>query len=290
MIRKSLIIGLFLSLVVVIGWSEEIYCRYELNERVFYGKVEGDMIAQLTNAPWAGGIPAGLKVEKERVRFLHPSEPQKIIGLAGSYKEAWEEGKKPFKTVRWFLKPPTSAASPGDDVILPAALDELLVETELAIVIGKRVKNADEKKAQDAIFGYTVANDIVGSVDSYHKIQGEPLDQEETLLPFALKHGDNFSPYGPFIYCGVDWNNRERTLIVSNEEKGKKEIYKHTTANLVYTPAKMVSDLSRVFVLEPGDVIFTGTSAALPAHAGDRMEVTVEGLGTIVNHVVAPQN
>lgn len=277
-------------LCVMIGWSEEIYCRYQTKDgNVHYGRVEGSKILQLSAAPWCDGIETGHSISREEVKFLHPSEPQKLLGMGGTYREAWPKGTTPFNTVRWFLKPPSSAASPNEDVVLPAALDTLMVETELVIVIGKKVKNADLQTAKEAIFGYTLGNDIVGDATSYHRVNGEPLDQPESLLLPALKQGDGFSPYGPFIYRGVDWNNRERTLTVKNSETGKNLRYSHNTSNLIYTPEKIVSDLSRVFTLFPGDVIFTGTTEALPAQAGDVMKVSIEGFESITNRVSAPR-
>lgn len=277
-----------LSAVLLIGfasiaaYTESVYCRYSYNG-VHYGRVQGDFIHQLTAAPWAGGRETGKVVRVDDAKLMHPSEPQKIFGLSGSYREAWN-GKQPFNTVRWFLKPPSAAGSPGDVVALPASLDEVLVETELVIVIGKRVKDASPKQAKDAIFGYSVGNDMVGSVTSYHRVNNEPADQEETLLPFGLKIGDKFATFGPYIYTDVDWNNRLRTLTVVSPS-GKTQYYEHNTSNLVYTPEKMVSDLSRVCVLEPGDVIFTGTTKALPAHDGDEVTVTIEGFAELHNTI-----
>lgn len=283
---------LFAVLILVLlplafSWGEEVYCRYEAAGAVHYGKVEGESIHQLDQAPWDGGQATGRTIPVKEARLLHPSVPQKIFGISGSYKEAWAGGKKPFNTIRWFLKPPSAAASPDEDVILPASLDELEVETELVLVIGKRVKNAGLDEAKESIFGYTVGNDIVGSATSYHRVNGEPLDQPEALLGPGLKIGDGFAPFGPFIHRGVDWRNRERALKVSNPSQNKELIYKHNTSNMLFPPEKIVSDLSRVCVLEPGDIIFTGTTAALPARAGDIMEITVEGLGTLVNRVKA---
>lgn len=279
-----------LVLVPVMGlWSEEVYCRYQAGSDVFYGRVDGGTIHQLSAAPWASGKETGQSIAVKQVKLLHPSEPQKILGMSGTYKEAWKGGKKPFNTIRWFLKPPTSAASPNEEVVLPAAVDLLQAESELVIVIGKPVKNASEKEAKEAIFGYSVGNDLVGDVTSYHRIQGESDDQVETLLPPGLKMGDGFAPYGPFIHRGIDWNNRVRTLTVTNSKTNKNLVYKHSTSNLIFTPEKMVSDLSRVFSLNPGDVIFTGTTDVLPAQAGDVMEVGIEGLGSIVNPVKAAQ-
>lgn len=262
------------------AFAEDVFCRYEYNG-VHYGKVEGGWVHQLTAAPWANGTPTGKVVKIEDAKFLHPSEPKKIFGIAGSYREAWI-GKKPFNTIRWFLKPPSAAGSPGDVVDLPASLDEVLVETELVIVIGKRVKDASVEDAKKAIFGYSVGNDMVGSVTSYHKMNGEPLDQEETILPPSLKIGDKFATYGPFIHQGIDWKNRLRTLKVYTSS-GETLTYEHNTSNMIFPPEKIVSDLSRVCVLEPGDVIFTGTTGALPAHAGDRTVVGIEGIGELEN-------
>ncbi|MGC9328871.1 MAG: fumarylacetoacetate hydrolase family protein, partial [Candidatus Hinthialibacter sp.] len=211
---KRIVFGMLLSFCLPLlgAWSEEVFCRYQAGGEIYYGQVYGDLIHQLSGAPWNGGVDTGHTILIKQVKLLHPSEPQKIFGLSGAYKENWTNGKTPFNTIRWFLKPPSAAASPDEDVILPASVDTLLVETELVIVIGKRVKDASVEEAKKAIFGYTVGNDIVGDVTSYHRIQGEPLDQEETLLSPGLKMGDGFAPYGPFIYRGVDWKNRLRTL------------------------------------------------------------------------------
>ncbi len=263
------------------------YCRFEKAGRVSYGRVDGEVIHVLDAAPWNGGSETGETVLLGQVHLLSPSQPRVVLGLSRSYREAWN-GEKPYKSVRWFLKPPSSAAAPGDTVFLPASLDEVLVEVELVIVIGKRVKDASEAEAAEAIFGYTVGDDIVGSIDSYHRVNAEPLDQKETLLGPGLKIGDRFAPFGPFVYRGVNWKGLIRRLKVENSATGKKLTYEHTTAHLVYTPAKIVRDLSRVLTLSPGDVIFTGTTKALPARDGDVVTVEIEGLGHFSNPIVKP--
>lgn len=287
--RIGLFMGFFLLVTLATTWGEEVYCRYQAGNEISYGRVYGDSIHPLTAAPWAEGKETGKTIPAAQVKFLHPSEPQKIIGMSGTYKEAWANGKKPYNTIRWFLKPPTSAASPGEDIVLPAAVDLLQAETELVIVIGKPVKNASEETAKAAIFGFCAGNDLVGDPTAYHRIQGESDSQVETLLPPGLKMGDGFAPYGPFIHRGVDWKNRVRTLTVVNSKTGKKQTYEHNTSNMIYTPEKIVSDLSRVFSLNPGDVIYTGTTGVIPAEAGDVMEVSIEGLGTLTNPVKATQ-
>ncbi len=272
--------------ITALSVKSQTFCRFQDDQTIAYARVEGDTLYALTAAPWEGGEMTGNWVLQESVRLLHPSTPQVILGLSGAYEESWA-GRTPLKTVRWFLKPPGSAASPGDDVVLPASLDEVLVETELVIVIGKRIKNGTPETAAEAIFGYTAGNDIVGSVPSYHRLQGESDDQEETLLGPGLKIGDGFAVFGPYIHRSIDWRHRMRRLEVIDGVSGEKSVYTHNTSGLLYSPAKIVSDLSRVLTLSPGDIIFTGTTSALPAQAGDVVKVSVEGLGTFTNRIVS---
>lgn len=284
---KFLFIVVLLFSFLNMTQAQDVFCRYQKDGGVHYGKVVGKTIRQLNQAPWLGVQETGSVVPLQEVKLLHPSEPQVILGLSGSLRQAWK-GKKPFKTVRWFLKPPSAVASPGEAVILPAALDEVEVEVELIIVIGKKVKNADPNEAQQAIFGYTIGDDIVGSVDSYHRLAGELLTQQEKLLAPGLKIGDGFAPTGPFIYRGIDWQNRRKKIVVHSREPERNTEYTETTADLVYSPAKIVSDLSRVLTLSPGDIIFTGTGKSFPAKAGDTVTVSIEGLGSLTNSIVKP--
>lgn len=279
----TLIILSFISMTNNI--AQEVFCRFEYKSTVQFGKVEGEKIFPLDKAPWDGGKKIGKAIEAGEVKFLHPSEPQVILGLGKSYLDSWK-GDEPYGSVRWFLKPPSSAASPDQDIIIPASLEKIKVEVELVIVIGKKVKNADKKEAEKAIFGYTLGNDVVGWVDSYHEVQGEPSDQKETLLAPGLKIGDAFAPFGPFIYTNIDWKDRNRELIVTDEEGNKKVHYEHNTSNMAYTPAKMVSDLSKVLTLSPGDIIMSGTSKSFVVQAGDLLEISIEGMGTMKNKIV----
>lgn len=283
--QKILVLLLIVFSTKVISDMPNVYCRYEYENGVHYGEVVNNLVHELDTAPWLGSSRTGKVVKIEEVKLLHPTEPQVIIGLGGAYKNSWE-GKTPLKTVRWFLKPPSSAASPGDDIVLPKSLDEVKVETELVLVIGEKVKDADEQTAAEAIFGYTIGNDIMGNADSYHRIEGEPLDTKENLLGPGLKIGDKFAPFGPFIYTGIEWQNRDWSLIIENNKTNKKFVHKDNTSNLVYPPAKIVSDLSKILTLNPGDVIFSGTSKSMIAGEGDIITISVEGLGTLRNQII----
>ena len=257
-----------------------VYCRYELDGQVHYGRVEGATIHTLNNAPWEGGRQTGATVAVDSVRLLHPSVPRVIVGLGAAYREAWE-GKQVPNTVRWFIKPPTSAASPGEDIVLPAAIEEVRVEVELVIVLGKTVKNATEEEAAEAIFGYTVGNEIGGSVEDYRNRHAEP-EMQEVFLAGGMKMGDGFAPFGPYIRRGLE-GPFIRRLEVRSDDPTRVVRTEHSTANLLYSPAKIISDLSRIFTLSPGDVIFTGTNASHPVRAGDEVRVEIEGLGSLLN-------
>lgn len=262
-----------------------IYCRYDYQNEIKYGKVEGQLIIPLDKAPWLGGVKNGAPIPVDKVRLLHPSEPQVILGLGAAYRNSWKD-RKPPNTVRWFLKPPSAAASPGDNILLPESLDEVKVETELVIVIGKTVKDADEAEAGDAIFGYTIGNDVMGNAASYHRLEGEPEDIPESLLGPGLKICDNFAPFGPFIYTGIDWKDWNWSLIIENNKTTKKLVHKDNTSNLVYPPEKIVSDLSKVLTLNPGDIIFSGTSKSMIAGNGDVVTVIIDGLGALINRII----
>ncbi len=270
--------------------QEEVYCRFQWKDKINYGKVEGKEIHILDKAPWQNGKETGQNLTLDKVKLLNPSEPSLIIGLSKSYKESWK-GKTPPKNVRWFIKPPTAAGAPGDDIVIPPSFDAIKVEVEMVIVIGKKVKNADEAEARDAIFGYTTGNDVVGTVDSYHKVNGEQADLAENVLATGLKISDGFEPFGPFIHRNMDWKNRERIMEVINSVTGEKEVdYKNSTSSLLYSPAKIVSDLSKVLTLNPGDIISSGTSKSFPAKGGDIIKINVEGLGGFNSKVVNVSN
>lgn len=271
------------------GFTQDVFCRFEYKSAIQYGKVENNKVKALDKAPWEEGKLTGSVFEIEKVKLLHPSEPKIILGLGKSYTDSWK-GEKPYNTVRWFLKPPSAAASPWKDIILPTSLDKIKVEVELVIVIGKKVKDANEAEAEQAIFGYTLGNDIVGEVGAYHVKNGEPPEQEETLLASGLKIGDDFAPFGPFIYTHIDWKNRQLGLKITDKDGNEKVHYENNTSNLAYTPAKIVSDMSKVLTLSPGDIIMSGTTKSFVAEAGDNVEISIEGIGMFRNKILNKTN
>lgn len=269
--------------------QSEKFCRFEKDGISYYGKYEENIIHQLEREPWFGIEHTGITYELSEVKLLYPSEPKKIIGLVKAYKQAWEN-KNPPSFVRWFLKPASSAASDYDSVFLPSAFDQIKVECELTIIIGKEIKDADQEEAEAAIFGYTVGNDIMGYDESFVKYTGDTLEYKDPSLAAALKISDRFAPYGPMIYTNYNWQDRNFSLSIRNSDSNKEVIYNDNTNNLLYTPAKIVSNLSKILTLYPGDVIMTGTSKSFVAGSGDIVTVEIEGLGKLTNYISVKRN
>jgi len=266
--------------------AEEVYCRVAGAEGAgSYGLVNGDTIQLLDAPPWNGGRATGATTPLAHATLLPPSEPRNILCLANSY--AGKE-KAPPKYIRWFAKTAGAAATDGDTIEIPPVVDQLKAEVEIVIVVGRRLKNATEAEAQEAIFGYAPGNEIFGFAESFQKVNGEDPSRAEVMLAAGLKLGDKFTPFGPFIHRGSAWTNRLRTLEVTNAATGKKQSYRGDCSGFLYTPERVLSELSKVLTLEPGDLVFTGTERALVLDSGDKVTAEIQGLGKLTNHIVRP--
>ena len=278
MIRTTLVLACSLFLAQVA--CADTFCRFHFDGADYYGRVDADTIHVLSGAPWLDGEATGRKVKLQDVPLPPRSEPRNIIGIAGAYASP---DSNPPKTSRWFAKSPSGAATDGDVVVIPDSLDALKVEVELVIVIGASAKNASVDEARSAIFGYATGTEIFGFVESYHRVSDEEMNRTESLLAPALKLGDNYAPFGPFIYSDVDWRNRQRKLSVTSPSGEMRVTYEHNTSGLLYPPEKIVADLSRVLTLEPGDLVFSGTSKAFIIKAGETVTTEIEGFGVLNN-------
>lgn len=113
------------------------------------------------------------------------------------------------------------------------------------------------------------------------------MDMPESILATGLKICDGFQPYGPFIYSGIDWKEKNITLDVSYKDSDEKFHHKQNTKTFLYTPGKIVSDLSKVLTLSPGDIISTGTIKSFPVKPDAEVKITIEGLGELHNKIVS---
>lgn len=221
---------------------------------------------------------AGAPVPLADLAPLPPVVPGKFIGLWNNYKAAAEKGGQAHPThPLWFLKADTSLAGPEAEVTLPDSAGRVIFEGELGIVIGQTCKNAaNEAEAEAAILGYTCVNDIT----SLDVLNADPSFAQWT----RAKSFDGFGVIGPVIATGLDW----RALVVKVMVDGR-ERQSYEASDMILTPPQIVQLLSQDMTLNPGDVIACGTSlGARPVKAGQRVEVVIDGIGSLGVTLVAP--
>ncbi len=243
-----------------------------------HGLDRGDRLSRLSAPPWLGGELVGVDDEPGSPR-LAPCEPSKIICIGLNYVEHVKEsltvapgtGVPPAEPL-FFFKPPSSALAPGGEIVKPAGLERLDPEGEMALVIGRRAQRVGESEALAHVAGVTAFNDV--SARDWQKRDGQWS---------RAKGSDTFAPFGPCIALGLDPRDLALELAVNGATRQRSR-----TSQLHFGPAFLVSWLSHFVTLEPGDVIATGTPAGIaPIVPGDIVTVTVEGVGTLVNTVVA---
>jgi len=206
------------------------------------------------------------------VRLLAPVIPRsKVIGIGKNYAaHAQEMGGDVPPEPLMFLKPNTSVVGPGDPVFYPRQSREVHYEGELAVVIGRICRDVPAEKATDVILGYTVANDVTAR------------DLQRSDVQFTRAKGfDSFCPLGPWMVTDVDVRDVEVRCEVNEEVRQLGR-----TKDMVFDPATLVSYVSHVMTLLPGDVVLTGTPAGVSQMVdGDVVTVTIEGLGSLTNRV-----
>jgi 2-keto-4-pentenoate hydratase/2-oxohepta-3-ene-1,7-dioic acid hydratase in catechol pathway len=236
----------------------------------------------------------------DKIKLLAPiPRPGKVLALAGNYSEHIKEAsiKRGFKlglsdssrqtTVpRPFLKPSTSVLSPNETIPWPCYSEQIDYELELAIVIGRTIKDANSKNALDAIAGYTISNDVSARSVTFKQGRTQrPWDEFYDWL--NGKWADGFMPMGPYLITAdeiKDVQNLEMELKVNGRTRQKAN-----TSQMIYPVADIVSFLSHIMTLEPGDVIATGTPAGVAVatgdflQSGDTIECKIEKLGTLTN-------
>ncbi len=239
----------------------------------------------------------------DSARLLAPvPRPGKVLGLAGNYAEHIKEAglklglsDSPCTTTvpRPFLMPATAVIGPGQQIPWPAYSRTIDYEIELAVIIGRPAKALSVAEAPAAVAGYTIANDVSARSVTFKKGRAErPWDQFYDWL--AGKWADGFCPMGPYLLTADqidDVQDLNLRLTVNGQIRQQAN-----TAQMIHTVAQIVSFLSHLMTLEPGDVIATGTPAGVGLatgdylQPGDRIDASIEHLGTLTNTLgPAPQ-
>jgi 2-keto-4-pentenoate hydratase/2-oxohepta-3-ene-1,7-dioic acid hydratase in catechol pathway len=239
---------------------------------------------------------AGAMIPLDSVKFLAPiPRPGKILALAGNYIEHIKEAglklglsDSPRLTTvpRPFIMPATAVANPGDEIPWPVYSETIDYELELAVVIGRKAKDIEAEQAMEVIAGYTIVNDVSARTVTFKKNRAvRPWDEFYDWL--NGKWADGFCPMGPYLLTAdeiEDVQNLDMKLTVNGQVRQKAN-----TSQMIHTVAQVVSFLSHMMTLEPGDIIATGTPSGVGLatgnylKAGDRIEATIDKLGTLAN-------
>ncbi len=228
---------------------------------------------------------AGLRHARDQVALLCPAAGAgKILGIGMNYHDAVAEAQAagvvlPADTI-WFGRPAGALCGPSDPVWFPRGCDDLDYEGELVIVIGKRCHGLTAEQARNAIGGYAVGNDVT-------------MRRRAFRSPVLGKYYDNQAPVGPVVVT-ADEIADPQALGVRTWLNGELR-QSGNTAGMLMDCAAIVAALSQVMILDPGDIIFTGTPAGIGGLAapprflrpGDVVRVEVDGIGSIENQVVA---
>ena len=247
--------------------------RYKKGRGVKWGVIESEIIREMKGSPFGEFEITSVTNKLDGVRLLAPCLPSKIVAIGLNYRDHAEEVKIEIpKAPILFMKPSTSVIGPGDSIIFPKMSRRVDYEAELGVVIKKVARAVPEDRATDYVLGYTCFNDVTAR-------DLQPKEGQWTLS----KSFDTFSPMGPWIVTDIDPSHLE----VSSYLNGERKQHSHT-GNLIFDVKKLVSYISHAMTLLPGDVIATGTPSGIGRMAiGDRIDIVVEGIGTLTNTVVA---
>ena len=220
-----------------------------------------------------GAWEYGRKIDDELPSLLPPVRPPKIVGVGRNYVEHAEElGNEVPEEPLLFLKAPTSVVGPAAPIVLPPESSEVHFEGEIAVVIRERLTAVDAARAAAAILGITCACDVTA----------RDLQRRDATFARA-KSFDSFCPLGPAILVGAQLETLRLTTRVNGVEAQSA-----SAAQMIFAIPELISFISRMMTLEPGDVVLTGTpSGVRPLVDGDSLEIEISGLGVLSNPVRA---
>jgi 2-keto-4-pentenoate hydratase/2-oxohepta-3-ene-1,7-dioic acid hydratase in catechol pathway len=254
--------------------------RYDARGKVKYGIWDDEVVRGIRGTPFSHFKKHsdeikfdGTTDEANTIRLLSPCVPSKVVCLGLNYRSHAEETKMPIPSLPLiFLKPSTAVIGPDEEIVLPRDSKRVDYEAELGIVISRKAKAVSQDRAKDYILGYTCVNDV-----------SERYAQVEDGQWTRAKGYDTFAPLGPNIATRIDPDDLKLETYLNGEIRQSA-----CTSDLIFGIAELVSFISNIMTLLPGDVIATGTPSGIGRmNPGDIVEVRIEGIGTLRNHVVA---
>ena len=248
--------------------------RFLKDGLIKFGIVEGERVIEIDGSIFGNFKKTAITHKLKQVKLMAPCEPSKIIAIGLNYKAHAMEFNKPLpEEPMIFMKPPTAVIGTGEEIIYPHHMSRHLdYEGELAIVVGKKAHMITEEDAKNYILGYTCFNDVTA-----RDLQGRDIQY------IRAKGFDTFAPMGPWIETEINpLDVRIETYL--NDEKKQDT----STKDMIFDVYHLLSFVSHVMTLLPGDIITTGTPSGIgKMKPGDRVEVRIEGVGNLINTVVS---
>jgi 2-keto-4-pentenoate hydratase/2-oxohepta-3-ene-1,7-dioic acid hydratase in catechol pathway len=246
---------------------------HEIHPDTRAGIIEDGRVHEIAGELWGARERTGRSWPLDEVKLLPPSVPGKIVCVGKNYVDhAAEMGGPPPKEPILFLKPPSSIVAPEDPVILPAISNRVDYEGEIAVVIARRCRLIpDTEDTKPYILGYTCLNDVTAR--DLQKRDGQWT---------RGKSFDTFCPFGPLLDTEAPSADTKLETYVNGVRKQSARL-----AEMIFSIDVIIRFIAQVMTLEPGDLIATGTPAGIgPVAAGDVMEVSIAGIGTLRNTAI----
>lgn len=236
-----------------------------------WGWLSDQAVGFLEDSPFEPYRRAKQRYSLEDVKLHPPIRPGKIICVGRNYAaHAAEHDAEVPDLPLLFLKPPSSVIGPGEQIHLPPQSKRVEHEGELAVVIGRRGRWIEIENARDHVLGYSVANDVTAR------------DLQRADGQWTRGKGfDTFCPLGPWVETELDPADLIVTCSVNGEVRQMA-----STRDMIFPVRQLITFISSVMTLEPGDLILTGTPSGVgPLTDGDQVTVDIENLGTLTNPV-----
>jgi 2-keto-4-pentenoate hydratase/2-oxohepta-3-ene-1,7-dioic acid hydratase in catechol pathway len=251
--------------------------RFFYQNQTQYGILTDEVVQVLAVPPYGELKKTEQRLPVAAVKLLAPCEPTKIVALGLNYRDHAEEMRMALpQEPLIFMKPSTSVIGPEEAIVYPPQSHRVDYEAELAVVIGRRACKISAAEAVNYILGYTCCNDVTA----------RDLQKKDGQFTRS-KSFDTFAPLGPWIETELaDPGNITVEAFVNDQRRQ----HSHTS-NLIFNVAALVSFISHIMTLVPGDVISTGTPSGVgPLQPGDIVEIRLEGIGSLRNPVVKDEN
>jgi 2-keto-4-pentenoate hydratase/2-oxohepta-3-ene-1,7-dioic acid hydratase in catechol pathway len=256
------------------------WCRFQVGAQVSHGIVEDDTVIEIAGSPFGEHTVTRTTYRLDRVKLLAPVIPPILYAAGPNYRGHLEgmakrRGEQPRYPARPEpkLRSPRAIIGPGDTIVVPKeSTGAVQPEGQLAVVIGRKVRNVSRENALECVLGYSIGNDVS---------QREWQRTDRTL--FRAKNCDTFKPFGPWIVTGLD--PRQLRIVVRHNGTVWEDF---SSADQIWDTATWIHEMSKTTTLHPGDVLWMGTEGAdgdmVP---GDVIEVEINGIGTLRNPIVA---